>query len=187
MTKWQKSSLKLAKNHAWKAAPGYQILVVDRGAARLDIPSGWFIGPDETGLEVRNHPKPDDTCLIQISVLPMPEGIDWSEFPLIALFENATADSKTEVLIRGPIVQVDRPGLHGVWRETRYIDEEEHREACSFCIFAREGGIHVVVTLSCWPEGLSEFTPVWEEILRSLRIGEYRDAQTGQRIRPREN
>ncbi len=187
MAKWQKNSLKLAKNHAWKSAPGYQILVVDRGAARLDIPIGWLVAPDETGLEVRNRPKPDDTCLIQISILPMPEGIDWSALPLAILLENAMEGSDTETLVRGPLVQVDRPGLHGVWRETRYIDPEERREACSFCIFAREGGIHVVITLSCWPEGLPEFTPVWEELLRSLRIGEYRDAQTGQRIRPREN
>jgi hypothetical protein len=187
MAKGKKVRLRLAKDHVWKSSPGYQIVVIDRGAARVDIPVGWHLDFVETGLEVRNFPKPDDTCLIQITVLPMPNEVDWRSLPLVPLFKNAMEHGGSEVLRRGPIVEVKREGLHGVWQETRYIDPEEHKEAASFCILARDRGIHVFITLSCWPEGVPEFLPVWDEILRSLRIGEYVDATTGRRIRPREN
>lgn len=185
--KWQKSSLKLSKNHIWKSAPGYKIVVVDRGAARVDIPGDWLVEMGESGLEARNRPKPDDSALIQITVMPMPAEIDWREMPLVPLFENAMEHGATETLSRGPNQLINRPGLEGVWRETRYIDPDERREAVSFCIFAREGGIHIFITLSCWPEEVANCTPVWEEVLRSLRLGEYVDASTGRRVKPREN
>ena len=48
--KWKKDTLKLKKDHLWKAKPGYTIFVADRGAVRFDIPQGWIVepGPDST-------------------------------------------------------------------------------------------------------------------------------------------
>jgi hypothetical protein len=185
--KWQKSSLKLAKNHVWKAAPGFKIVVVDRGAARVDIPGDWIVEMGESGLEARNRPQPDDSALIQITVLPMPAEVDWRAMPLLPLFENAMEHGATETLSRGLVQQISRPGLEGVWRETRYFDPDEHKEAVSFCILAREGGIHIFITLSFWPEEIETCRQVWDEVLRSLRLGEYVDASTGRRVKPREN
>jgi hypothetical protein len=184
MAKWNKQTMKMAKNHTWSASPGYQILVLDRGAARIDIPEGWVIAPGENCLEVRDKPQPDDRCLIQITVFPQIQGVDFSEMPLVPLFENVLDGGETEVIRRTPIAYERRgDDLEVAWRETRYVDPEEHREACTRNCFARRVGIHVLISFSNWPEDVDEFTPAWEELLRSLRIGEYRDPKTGWRIR----
>ena len=183
MAEWQKQTLKMAKNHVWKASPGYQILVLDRGAARIDIPQGWVVSPGENCLEVRDRPSPDDRCLIQITVFPQVEGVDFSQIPIGPLFESVLQGDETEVLSRSPLHEERRKDLEFVWRETRYIDTEEHREACTRNCFARRVGIHVVISFSNWPEDFEEFTPAWEEVLRSLRVGEFVDAKTGWRIR----
>ena len=183
MAKWQKQTMRMAKDHVWKASPGYQILVLDRGAARIDIPEGWVVAPGENCLEVRDKAQPDDRCLIQITVFPQIEGVDFSAMPLVATFESVTNTDETEVILRGPTIHEKRKDLELVWRETRYIDPEEKREACTRNCFARRVGIHVLISFSNWPEDVEEFTPAWEEVLRSLRVGEYRDPKTGWRIR----
>jgi hypothetical protein len=183
MTKWQKQTLKMAQNHTWEASPGFKILVLDRGAARIDIPEDWVIAPGENCLEVRDRPQPDDRCLIQLTVFPQIEGVDFSAMPLVPLFENVTNTDSTDTLLRGPVFQDKRKDLEFVWRETRYIDPEEKREACTRNCFARRVGIHLLISFSNWPEDVDEFTFAWDEILRSLRIGEYRDPKTGWRIR----
>lgn len=187
MAKWQKSSLRMAKNHVWKTAPGYKIVVIDRGAARVDIPGDWVVSVGDSGLEARNRPQPDDSALLQVTLLPLPREIDWRDIPLRPLFENAMEHGAKEVLGRGPIESLARPGLEGVWRETRFVDPEERREAVSRCILARDSGIHIFITLSFWPEEEAACQPMWEEVLRSLRIGEYVEATTGRPIKPREN
>ena len=183
MAKWQKQTMKMAKNHTWKASPGYQILVLDRGAARIDIPEGWVIAPGENCLEVRDKPQPDDRCLIQITVFPQIQGVDFSAMPLAPLFQQVLEGDEMEVIRRTPIQELRRDDLEVVWRETRYVDPEEKREACTRNCFGRRVGIHVLISFSNWPEDVEEFTPAWEEVLRSLRIGEYRDPKTGWRIR----
>ena len=59
----------------------------------------------------------------------------------------------------------------------------EKREACTRNCFCRRVGIHVLISFSNWPEDVEEFTPAWEEVLRSLRVGEFVDPKTGWRIR----
>jgi hypothetical protein len=184
MAKWQKQTMKMAKNHVWKASPGYQILVLDRGAARIDIPQGWNVAPGEKCLEVRDKPQPDDRCLIQITVFPQMEHVDFSGLPLVSMFEQVTGgDDEMDVISLSPINEERRKDLEIVWRETRYIDPEEKREACTRNCFARRVGIHVLISFSNWPEDVEEFTPAWEELLRSLRVGEFVDPKTGWRIR----
>ena len=183
MAKWKKDRLRLAKDHAWRAKPGYQIVVLDRGAVRFDVPQGWVIGPGEGAVELRDRPSPDDLCLIQASVVYAPPGTDWRSLPLAELFEAVTDVGHQEVIARGPAQHEERPGLELAWRETRYVDPGENREAHSCTLVARGADIHAVITISWWPEDAARFAPVWDELLRSLRLGEYRDATTGRRLR----
>ena len=173
MAKWKKDQLRLARDHVWKAKPGYQIVVLDRGAVRFDVPQGWVIGPGEGAVELRDRPSPDDLCLIQASVLYAPPGIDWQGLPLAELFEAATDVGHQEVIARGPAQFEERPGLALAWRETRYVDPGEDREAHSRTLVARGAGIHAVITMSWWPEDTARFAPIWDEVLRSLQLGVY--------------
>ena len=183
MAKWRKSTLKLAKDHAWQARPGYQIVVLDRGAARFDVPLGWVLAPGEGAIEVRDRPQPDDNCLLQVTVLPVPAGLEPGALPLEGLLAAALEGGAQEVLDRGLIESAARPGLELAWRETRYVDPEERREARSRTCLARGAGIHVLFTLSFWPEEAARCDEVWDELLRSLRLGDYREATTGRRVR----
>jgi len=183
MAKWQTQSMKMAKNHVWKSSPGYKILVLDRGAARIDIPEGWDVSPGENCLEVRDKPGDEGRCLIQVTVFPQMQGVDFSTLPLLPLFEQVTGGDEMDIIVRGQVFQERRKDLEIVWRETRYIDPEEKREACTRNCFCRRVGIHVLISFSNWPEDVEEFTPAWEEVLRSLRVGEFVDPKTGWRIR----
>src|SRR5690349_13517915 len=77
--KWTKKTLKLKKNHGWQSRPGYNIFVADRGAVRFDFPRSWIIEPGENG-SIKFHDKkpPDDDCTLQITVMYLPDGVDWS-------------------------------------------------------------------------------------------------------------
>jgi hypothetical protein len=183
MAKWQKQTMKMAKNHAWKSSPGYQILVLDRGAARIDIPEGWAVSPGLSRTSRQFSPGDEGRCLLQVTVFPQMEHVDFSGLPLATLFGQVTGSSETEIILRGPIIEERRKDLEIVWRETRFVDPEEKREARTFNIFARRVGIHVLISFSMWPEDVEEFTPAWEEVLRSLRVGEFVDPKTGWRIR----
>jgi hypothetical protein len=182
MAKWDKQTLKLAPDHAWEAKEGYQVVVLDRGAVRFDVPRGWVIGPGEGAIELRDRESPDDKCLLQVTILPLPAGADTSALPLVGLLAQATEGADEEVLDRGLVEHVERPGLELAWRETRYVDSEERREARSRTCLARGVGVHTVLTMSFWPEDAGRFEPVWDEVLGSLRLGEYVEATTG---RPR--
>lgn len=183
MAKWHKRTLKLAEDHAWEARPGYKIVVADRGAARFDIPEDWVFTPGADALEVRDRPPPDDDCLLQVTVLPPFGDGAPDSLPLARLLAEATAGDGQETLAQGPIEYTKRPALELAWRETRYLDPLEHREARSRTCLARGVGIHALLTLSFWPEDAARFRPVWEEILRSLRLGEYVEATTGRPAR----
>lgn len=183
MAKWRKQTLKLAEDHAWEARPGYKIVVLDRGAVRFDVPEDWVFAPGEGAIEVRDRPPPDDNCLLQVTVLPVPAGVDTGPLPLARLLEEATDGAGQEVLDRGLIEHTRRSGLELAWRETRYVDPVERREARSRYCLARGAGVHVFFTLSFWPEDAERCGPVWDELLRSLRLGEYVEATTGRRAR----
>jgi len=82
-------------------------------------------------------------------------------------------EPKHEVLGRDPISHVLRPGLEIVWTEVRWIDPNEQREARTRHLLARAKNIQPFITMDFWPEDARRFNPVWKELLRSLRVGEY--------------
>ena len=59
-------------------SPGYNIFVADRGAVRFDFPRDWIIEPGENG-SIKFHDKkpPDDDCTLQITVMYLPDGVDF--------------------------------------------------------------------------------------------------------------
>lgn len=175
MAKWNEQSLRMDDDHTWRSKPGYQIFVVDRGAARFDFPTDWVVVANEEGVRLHDKQPPDDSCVLQISVFYLPPGLDLSELPPATLLAQAldARDDDDETLGRTPIAHVLRPGLEIVWSETRRIDPGEHREARSRHLLAKAGDIQVFVSLEFWPEDGERLGPVWDEVLRSLRVGEF--------------
>ena len=175
MAKWSKQSLRMKETHGWRAKPGYQILVLDRGAVRFDFPRDWHFEPGPMPVTLHDKKPPDDQCRLQLSLFRTPPGIDWSALPLPQLLADAMKDDEPdpEVIERGEIVHVERRDLELAWRQTRRIDPNEKREARSRSRLARGSDLHVLITLDFWPEDAKRLEPVWDEVLRSLRLGQY--------------
>lgn len=189
--KWKKQTLKLQEGHRWEAKPGYHIVVLDRGAARFDVPKGWvMMPPDQAALdqqpnghdgdvppvpaiEMRDAEPPDDTCGMQISVLHMPTGVDWSRLPVTELLTGSMQGAYSDALDRGEVKTIKRPQLELAWRQTRFLDEAEQREAFARTILARRDGLHVMITFLLWVDDEKRLEPVWNELLSSLRLGDY--------------
>ena len=57
------------------------------------------------------------------------------------------------------------------WLEQHVIDPGELREAVSRACLAHAGTVLPLITMDYWPEHAVRFTPVWDEILRTVQIG----------------
>jgi hypothetical protein len=176
MVRWQKQDLKLRENHGWRAKPGYSIFVADRGAVRFDIPQGWVVAPGDGPLKICDKQPPDDNCCIQLTIFHLPPGIDWSALPLAGMLADATdahGDDDGEVLARGEVVHIVRTDMEIAWRETRFLDKETKREAISRSAIARGSNLQPLITFDFWVDDAPRLYPVWDELLRSLRLGDY--------------
>src|SRR5688572_20170980 len=168
MARWQKQDLKLRDNHGWKTKPGYSIFVADRGAVRFDVPQGWIVAPNDGPLKICDKEPPDDNCCIQLTIFRLPPGIDWSALPLPGMLEDATNqhdddDDKSTVLARGDVVHIVRTDLEIAWRETRFLDKEQNREAISRNAIARGSNIQPLITFDFWVDDAPRLYPIWDE------------------------
>lgn len=173
MARWSRKTLKLKKNHGWSAKPGYNIFAADRGAVRFDFPKHWIVKPGDDGsIRFTDRQPPDDNCTLAVSVMYLPD-LDWSGLPLSFLVEQIARQDRREVLGRGEMVEVRRPRLDAAWTELRFQDPHENRAARSRICLARWSNIQPLITFDFWEEDASRFTPVWDEVLKTLVLGDY--------------
>jgi hypothetical protein len=171
MTEWRKETLKLKDKHGWQAKPGYKIFVVDQGALRFDIPQDWIVDLATNSFKFYDRQPPNDNCALEISLIRLPP-IDWSGLPLSQLILQSTAAEDSCGRIREADVRnVDRPDMELVWAETTYIDPGQQRKAHSRICLARGSNLQVLITLAFWADDAYGLSVVWDEILRSLRLG----------------
>jgi hypothetical protein len=169
--------MRLKDKHTWVAPAGYNIVVVDRGAASFNIPNGWEV----TGFEpftIRDKPEPDDNMALQVTVFHLPPGIDWSGLPLAPMLTSGIKRDDPDILAQSEIYTPARDDLELVWMEQRFIDPNERREAFSRFLLARGWNVQVLMTLSYWVADEPIALPIWEEIVRSLQLGRVIDDPT---------
>ena len=66
------------------------------------------------------------------------------------------------------------------WREGRWIDPSENRDAVTRTCMARGATVLPFLTMDYWLDDYDRFSPVWDEVLRSLRLGDMiKDPRTG--------
>jgi hypothetical protein len=73
--------------------------------------------------------------------------------------------------------------LELAWLEVEFVDEGQNRRARSRICMARSAGVHRVViqaliTMDFWVDQVERFAPVWDEVLRSLTLGDFVDDPT---------
>ena len=157
MSNWEREHLPLPDDHHWKVRDGYKLFIADRGALRFAIPGDWIVTPGSDSIRFTDREPPDDDCLLQASIIHLPPGIDWTGLPLMKLLDDMIATDSRKL----------------AWIESSFIDPIGKREARDRACFARGYDLQAFITMDYWPEHRQRFIPVWDEVLRSLRLGEY--------------
>ena len=170
MTEWQKETLRLKEKHGWQAKPGYKIFVVDQGALRFDVPQDWIVDLATTSFKFYNRQPPDDDCALEVSLIRLPP-IDWRGLPLWQLLLKSGNDEDSGRIRETDVRKVDRPDLEMVWAETTFIDPGQKRKAHTRICLARGSNLQVLITLTFWADDATWLSPVWDEMLSSLRLG----------------
>ncbi|HLZ69580.1 MAG TPA: hypothetical protein VKV26_06665 [Dehalococcoidia bacterium] len=180
MAEWEKQELRLRKGHGWKAKPGWKIVVVGRGALRLDFPQDWQMAmetDEHTGwptITLTDRPEPKDRCKLQVTTMQLPPEIPWPPGALPEVLDHAmSGPDEYEIISRGQTMYEVRHNLQLAWREMRWVEPVEHREARSHTCLVRRRNVQALMTFVYWPEDTGRFLPIWREMLRSLRLAEY--------------
>jgi hypothetical protein len=184
MAKWTKQRVQLPANHNWRGRPGNKLFVANRGDVRFEFPEDWIVKPGPDSIRFWDREPPDDDCLLQISVIPLPPGIDWSGLPLTEMLDAATRDDERGLERCSEVQTIKRQKLEAAWVESRFTDPIEQREARNRTCLARGGNVQTLITMEIWPEDLERFGPVWDEVLATLKLDQKVDLAGRPVIRP---
>ena len=170
-----KQVFNLPKRHRWKAKPGNQIFVANRGDVRFEFPGGWVF--DDTsggaGQSVRffDGKPPDDDIRLEVSVLHILHPAAY-QMPLADLL-NDSAEDIGDNCRRGKPYSLRLPQHELAWLEMEYIDPGEKRPAFTRLCLARGVGVQTLITLDFWPEDAARAIAAWDDVLGTLKLGEY--------------
>lgn len=176
MGKWSKKAYRLPANHGWQCREGFKSFVADRGAVRLDIPGDWTVEPGENSFKFHDAAPPNETCVLEMTVFHLNPKVEWKGLKLDTLLANVEDKDRPGLIERGEIRTHSRGDQEHAWRETRFMDKDDDgqpKEARSRTLTARRGAIQVLITFAWWPEDAERVLPAWDEMLSSLRLGEY--------------
>ena len=176
MPRWEKREFSLPATHRWQARKGNKIFVADRGAVQFEYPGDWVPSPGEHSFCFYDKPEPDDDIRLECSMIRMPpiKDDDWSGLPLSDLLENTVLTSDERGVTRtGRNRRLRRPNLEAEWLEVDFFDSSQDRWAKSRMCLARGNGIQAFITMDYWPEDAPTVRKVWDDVLRSLKLGEY--------------
>ena len=172
--------MQLQSGHAWKAAPGCRILLIDGGAVRFDYPMDWVVRPTPKYIFVIDRYPPDDRCLLAVS---------WRRIPIraLALSTAALLDRLAPIETRpadhrGETVRLFRPPLEAAWTETRFVEPLYGDEVCTRMCVARADCTQAVFLLDYRPGNEESVDGAWQTFLDTLVVGEYiEDVRTGRK------
>jgi hypothetical protein len=171
---WSKQTLRLKDDHGWKCKPGYRIFVADRGAVRFDFPQDWIVRPADDGtIHMHDREPPDDDVRLSLTVIYLRDDVDWSDLKIPDVLREITNKGAREQRPYGPVVEVKKPRHDLAWSETSFPDPENGRMVKSRTALARYSNIQIVLTLDFWADMSPQFGKVWDEILRTLILGDY--------------
>jgi hypothetical protein len=159
----------------WQAKPGCRILVMGGGAVRFDFPRDWMACANDKYVRIIDDAPPDDRCGLIVSwrhVSPLVTAI-----PMDYLLREVTLEeSETRPIVRrDAIVPIHRHPLEGAWRQMHFIDELQHREACTRVCLARGGRTLATIVFDLWPEDELRLHSAWTTIIETLAVGDYID------------
>jgi hypothetical protein len=174
MAEWTKQTFKMPKNHGWEAKPGHVIFAADRGAVRFSYPETWNMKFTPHGsIQFRDKPEPDDDALLEVSVMHLNPQVVWADLPLEDFLQkSAPLDGDRALTQVGELKKITRPNLDLVWRQCTFDDAVGHRLAYDHALFAYNNLVMTFISMVFWDDDKNRFAPVWDEVLRTLHVGE---------------
>ena len=174
MAKWDKKTLRMDPDHGRRCKPGTRssspTAVTSASTSR---PPGSSVTTTQGAASTTASRQTTTAASSSRSSTYLPPGIDWSELPIATMLHDVLDRDDPAQISRSPIAHVLRPGLEIVWTEVRRTDPNEKRGARSRHLLARGSDIQPFITVDYWPEDAPRFAPVWDEVVRSLRVGEF--------------
>jgi hypothetical protein len=181
-SQWQSKTFKLPADHGWKCSPGHGIFVADQGAVQFEYPSTWVVAPidGDIAIAINDKQHPDDNVRIAVSVLHLPQNIDWGQVPIDILIRKGFQckqpnDVRRNLTWQDSIHISERGGIESAWAEADFVDPAEERPARTRACIARGGRDYFVqtqITMDYWLDDSGRFEPVWDHALATLRLGE---------------
>lgn len=172
--RWEKQTFKIPDgvDLTSLARPGYNVFIADRGAVAFSYPQGWVILPGSDSIKLHDRQPPDDDCVLAVSVMRLPpvKG-GWGGLPLERLVREMVKNDKRGASQLGEVRNEQRPDLELSWAELSFIDPAQLRSARSRCCLARANLVQPLITMDFWESDLQRVGPVWDEVLRSLKVG----------------
>jgi hypothetical protein len=185
---WRGKTFKLPEDHGWRASPGHNVFVADQGAVRLEYPIAWVVQPieDDISIGLYDHKPPDDNVRLAVSVMHLPQRVDWSGLTLEFLVRQVFLRERPEEVRRSLTWQSEvrtatrsnkETGsyVETAWAQSDFIDPNENRPARNRSGLARGGRDYIVqaqITMDYWLVDAERFEHVWDHVLESLRLGE---------------
>jgi hypothetical protein len=171
MTRYRSECRRLPPNHGWRAQPDHKILVLDRGAVRIEYPRAWHVVPAADCIKVHDRKPPADDCVLAVSYHWWPAIA--RDLSIATLVRSAMDACEPPLTVAEPIVEQTRMDLVLAWAERRYLDPREKREACTRLCLARRDEIQALLTFAFWPADLPRCDALWHAFLASLQLGEW--------------
>jgi hypothetical protein len=175
---WHKRTIKLEKNFPIQAKPGNNVFVANRGDVSFEYPGSWIVKPSENSICFHDAEPPADNCVLELSIMHLNFGVDWSKCPLDQVL-CAAVGGEAGPRERSEVHELPRKDFRIVWLESSFTDPVERRLALTRSALALRAEVLPLFTFSFWPEHKLKWEPVWKDIFETLRLAE------GQRFKSR--
>jgi hypothetical protein len=149
MSPLKPKKLQLTAGHGWRAQANHKILMLDRGAVRLEYPETWIVELTDDCVKIHDRPPPGDDCVLGVSYHRWPPGAG-DKLTVRALVHEALRSDERSLLETDPIEEETRIDIALAWGQGRFIDPRVSREACTRLCIARKAEIQALITFDFW-------------------------------------
>ena len=172
MSRMKPKNLRLTPRHGWRAQANHKILVIGRGAVRLEYPETWVVEITDGCVKLHDKEPPDDDCVLGVSYHRWPP-VTAPTLTVAALVRGAMEHDERKFVALDPIVEERRIDISLAWAQGRFIDPGASREACARLCIARKDEIQALITFDFWLADLDRCHAHWNDFLATLQLAQW--------------
>jgi hypothetical protein len=183
---WERQEFRLPENHGWEAKPGNRIFVANQGALRFEIPNTWILEMPKgsRSFQFIDNKAPNDNIRLDARVMYLAAthpDVDWANLtpwnqPPITdwLKKNLANDERNPTNVSAPLT-INVGDITIAWAEMDFIDPPTKRPAHTRLCYALKSSVALMalIAMDYWDDDADRARPVWNEVLGTLRMGEY--------------